>query len=253
MTDFYTRLEEQLVDARRRRAGRGPLRRGLAGRRPQLIAAAAVVAVLIAAISLLPPVLSSSDGGPATPTPAPEPTPSSVPTSVKGIRVAVLNATTTAGRARDVATALQERGARIVAVADATEQHLKRTTVYFGRSTDARARRVAAALGVVRMGFVSREDAAFRADVVVHVGADGETLMSPARRIRTYTETQAAALVMQRVPGMGDVSCTQGVGAFSWTCRGIKDGRRRACLAFLSDRRRGGKFEVQCAKNAPGP
>jgi len=145
VTDFYTRLEEQLAHAGRRRSDRGPLRRTLAGRRPQVLIACAIVAMVIAVVSLLPPVLSPSDGGPGTPVPKPLP---ANRTDLKGIGVAIYNGTTTAGIARDVATRLERHGAIVVEVGDAVDQTVRRTQVHYRHDRRRQARAVADALGI---------------------------------------------------------------------------------------------------------
>lgn len=231
MTDFYTRLEEQLATAGRARAGRGQVRRLVAGRRPQLVAAVAVAAVVAIAVSVLPGVLSSPDRAPAGPVHA-VPAPLIKRTvRLEGITVTVLNGTTTAGRARIVATALEERGAHIVEVKDALDQTMEHSEVRFQGNADPQARRVASVLGIARIGMVVNEPLA-TADVLVFVGADGVKLAPPGEGRRVPTPEQVATVAAQ-AHGLQGVTCTLTRGSFAWNCSGRKGARAWSCVGNL--------------------
>ena len=175
MTDFYGRLEEQLLTAAGRRAERGGVGRAFAGRRSQLMTALAAAAAVAAGLALLPDALRSTGAtGPASPASsrsAPLPAPSGV---LSGIRVAVLNGTLQPGRARECAGRLQRRGAVIGIVGNYHRQSDDTTTAVRYRSgAGARARRVAAVLRVPRVTKATAADIAVASDarVVVVVGA----------------------------------------------------------------------------------
>jgi hypothetical protein len=175
MTDFYAQLEQQLVTAGRRCNDAGRIRRTVAGRgRPLVRAAALAVAVTVAAVvvAALPQRDAVLRSGPAAPVAPPVPAPL-VSRDLSGIRVAVLNATTQPGLARDTATELSLLHARIVAVGNASRQHAATTEVRHRRGARAKALRVAAVLGVARVGpGTSSLPSAGRAEVIVLVGAD---------------------------------------------------------------------------------
>jgi LytR cell envelope-related transcriptional attenuator len=242
VTDFYTRLEEQLVTAGHARAGRGPVRRAFAGRRPQLVAAVAVAALVAVVVAVLPPVLSSNEpapAGPGHPTPAPL-----IKRNVRldGITVTVLNGTTTPGMARDVAARLEARGAKIDVVADSPDQTLARTEIRWRGNADAKARKVAEALGVVRLGAANAEASVYDSNVVVFVGADGKN----RGLLHVPGSTEVAAATIARVNGMRDVTCSPTRGAFAWTCTGTRNGRPWSCTASLQDRRPRGDLVIRC-------
>jgi hypothetical protein len=191
MTDFYAQLERQLVDAGDRRAAQGGLRRALTGRgRPLLATGAAVLAIAVGA-ALVPALRSTSSSGPArsgappAPVAAPGPLAPHGRGALRGIRIAVLNGTTQPGLGRAVAGLLQERGATIDTVANASDQTLRRTLVEYRSGRRQQARRVADVLGVRALAPLTGEDerVAPRAQVVVRVGRDRCGL--PARCVRT--------------------------------------------------------------------
>jgi hypothetical protein len=183
MSDFYAQLEQQLVAAGRRRNERS--RRALAGRgRPLAGAGALVAAIAIAAaavVSVAPGQRDAVQRSPAAPL-APAP---SVANDLRGIRVAVLNGTTQTGLARVVAAQLQSLGARIGVVGNAPRQNVAVTAVGYRHGARAKALRVAAALGVARVGPDRGSPANVgRAEVIVLVGADRQgrpKLPSPPR------------------------------------------------------------------------
>lgn len=199
MNDFYAQLERQLVEAGRRRAGSGRSRLALAGRvRPLLVVAAAVLA-LVAAIAVAPalrPGSSSEPGGSAAP-PAPPvttPRPAATPPAGRaplllGIVVAVFNATTTTGVAREVADLLEAYRATISVIGSDADQSLAQTVVVYRRGAEVQARRVANVLGVrdVRPQPVDEDSAlATVARVFVRVGYDLSQTMTrrgPAPRV----------------------------------------------------------------------
>jgi hypothetical protein len=188
MTDFYGRLEDQLVEAGRRRAAqRGRRHAALAGRGRALIArrgaglvalAAALLAIAgVAGVAALRPGSSAAPAGraPSAAPPVPPPVASRpAEPSLRGIAVTVLNATTTSGAARAVADLLEKRGATILAVRNALDQTRTQTTVEYLSGAEAKAHRVAQ---VLRVGAIRPRGGAHvggepEADVVIDVGAD---------------------------------------------------------------------------------
>ena len=182
MNDFYTQLERQLVEAGRTRAGRGRWRLLTAGRgRPLLAMATALVAVVVG-VAVAPALRSgsSSEGGGGSASP---PAPSTVagPPGVqpdgpvlRGIRVAVLNATTISGLARDVADALEAYEASIDFVGTAPQQDLTQSVVEFRAGAERQARLVGFVLGVSRTRALPATEfaGAPTATVIVRVGSD---------------------------------------------------------------------------------
>jgi putative intracellular protease/amidase len=152
MTDFYAQLERQLVDAGRRRAVQGRLRRAAIGRGRLVAAVCAAVAVLAAGGALVPGLRSgagpAADRGTAQqPLPPAALPPPDLP-SLHGIGVAVFNGTTASGIARSVADRLERRGATIFTVTNAADQTAAETIVSYTEGNEAPAREVAAVLGV---------------------------------------------------------------------------------------------------------
>jgi hypothetical protein len=181
VTDFYDRLEQQLVDAGRRRQRQGAVRRVVAGRGRAIVVASAAVAVLVVAVSgALPSLRTSSVTGehtaPVAPPPPAAPAPIPLrPGSLAGIRIAVFNATAQPDLARRVGAALRSRHAR-VSVFGSGPAHA--TVVRYTPGAKSKARRVAAVLGVTR---VERYDPSLpdanppesaRAEVIVLTGYD---------------------------------------------------------------------------------
>jgi hypothetical protein len=187
MTDFYAELEQQLVVAGRRRSQRGGVRRALAGRGRPLAGAAALAVAVAAVVVAVGPLQGgavvqrpghAAPAAPAVPVPP-------VSRDLSGIRVAVLNATPQPGLAREVAAQLSALHARIVAVGNAPRQHAATTEVRHRRGARAKALRVAAVLGVARVGpGTSSLRHTGRAEVIVLVGADrlGSARLEPAPR-----------------------------------------------------------------------
>ena len=182
MTDFYAQLERQLLEAGRRRAGRGRWRLAPAGRgRPLLAVAAALVAVTLGVVAVVP-ALRSGDfswdggGGGAAPTPPTVTAPPAQPRlpSLRGIRVAVLNATTTTGLARNVADTLGAHGATIDFIGSAPQQDLTQSVVEFRPGAERQASLVRLVLEVVRTRALpaAKFAAAPTATVIVWVGSD---------------------------------------------------------------------------------
>jgi hypothetical protein len=176
MTDFYSRLEHQLLDAASRRAAQAPLRRA-SGARGRALAAVLACLVLSAGVAGIVRLAGAPDA--AEPESRQRAIPPDVPTHVPRIRldgivVAVLNATTTAGVARGAADDLHRQGATIAAVASAPEQTLARSIVHYRPGAEAAGRRVARVLGIARLGPTSGEDDDLvpPADVVVRLGHD---------------------------------------------------------------------------------
>jgi|GEM_PF-3449835 len=157
MTDFYAQLEAQLVGAGVRRQTQGTVARSVAGRGRAILATAAALAVLAAggAFALPAALTSSSTNAPAAPPKAVTVPARPVPVNgrnLAGIGVAVFNATTSPGLARRVSDRLQQRGARIVATDTAPSRRGARTAVFYRAGSEAKARRVARALGAVVLG-----------------------------------------------------------------------------------------------------
>ena len=214
MTDFYSELEDQLLAAGRRRQARGPVARVVAGRGRLLAVATAAVAVLVVAVALSLPgaVTSVLDNGPtvpAAPPPAPAPAPAPPPApgpgvNLAGIRVAVYNATAEQGAGRSVGEELGARRAEVAVFGSVPSQPGGRTIVRYVAGAEAKARRVAAVLGVPG---VERYDPATtehgnppesaRAAVIVLVGYDRETETAP----RTAGYPSAIALLGDSAAG----------------------------------------------------
>ena len=113
---------------------------------------------------------NSSSAG--TPTPTPTPTPTIVPTVDPSLSVNVLNGTTTEGLGGKVSDVLTQAGWKIGAVANADQQTLTQTIVYYSDPKNQ-----AAALGVAQSlpGATVQESQAFAdtgADLTVVVGSD---------------------------------------------------------------------------------
>lgn len=175
MTDFYARLEDQLVSAGRRRQAQGPVARRVAGRGRVLVTMAVIVALVSAGAATLPTwttsLPTSNPTGPAGPAPAPK-----REGRLTGIRVAVFNATTQSGLARRVADQLRAHGADIAMITTAPPQPDARSIVLYRSKAKTQAGRVAALLAITT---VSRYDATrtrtnppARAPVIVLLGAD---------------------------------------------------------------------------------
>ena len=182
MSDFYAQLERQLLEAGRRRAGRDRWRLAMAGRgRPLLAVAAALVAVVVG-VAVGPALRSDSfsesgGGGAAPPSPPVVTSTAAAPggVSLRGIQVAVLNATTITGLGRSVGDVLEASGATLHSINSAAQQDLTRSVVDFRAGREEEARRVAHVLGVrsIRALSASNSAAAFRAaGVIVRVGSD---------------------------------------------------------------------------------
>ena len=174
MSDFYAQLEQQLIDAGRRRGERGRLQRTLAGRGRMLTAAGtlAVTAVLAVIVFVTPLQREAAQRGQAA-SPA-------VATDLRGIRVAVLNATTQPGVARATAAVLGARHARVTAVGNADGRHLATTRVLHRRGARGKARAVARVLGVDRVSpYRGTQRGVARAEVIVLVGADRRDRAGP--------------------------------------------------------------------------
>jgi hypothetical protein len=202
MTDFYGRLEDQLVAAGRRRTARrgrwwpavGARDRAVVARRGRLaVALAAGVVALAAGVGGVAALRPGSPAAPAghapssarpagdapaaaRPTPPAGTSPAGAPwsPSLRGISVVVRNATTTSGAARAVADLLEQRGATILAVGNAADQTRTQTVVEYVPGAGAKARRVAQVLrvGTIRPRRGPEVGAAPDADVVIDVGAD---------------------------------------------------------------------------------
>lgn len=107
-----------------------------------------------------------------TPTPTPTPTPTIVPTIDPSLSVNVLNATTTEGLGGRVSDVLTQAGWKVGAVANADQQNLTQTIVYYSDPKNQ-----AAALGAAQSlpGATVQESQAFAdtgADLTVVVGSD---------------------------------------------------------------------------------
>jgi len=189
MTDFYAQLEEQLLLAGRRRAGRGRARQALSGRGRPLLMAATVLGAIAAGAVTLPSLLSPSSEPAAPSAPPQQLLPPATAVSLRSIDVAVLNGTVQSGAARGVAEQLERRGATIRTVGNAADQRIPRTLVFHYRGSVSQARRVAAVLGVAKvrgLGSYFGTDA----DVVVFVGADRpRSLPAPAPPLPGRTVT----------------------------------------------------------------
>ncbi len=99
--------------------------------------------------------------------------PPTLSTALRGTVVAVLDATTTAGAAREVADLLQRHGATLDRVGTAAEQTLPASVIEFRPGMERRAEAVAR-LGVrdLRERDAGTALRAPRADIVVSIGAD---------------------------------------------------------------------------------
>ena len=195
MTDFYSELEDQLLAAGRRRQEQGRVARAIAGRGRVLAVATAAVAILVVAVALsLPGAVSSVfDSGPtvpAAPPPAPAPAPAPPPApgpgvSLAGIRVAVYNATAEPGAGRGVGDELRARDAEVAVFGSMPSQPGGRSIVQYVPGAEAKARRVAAVLGVSRVDAYdpTQEHAnppeSARSAVIVIVGYDRATKTAP--------------------------------------------------------------------------
>jgi hypothetical protein len=107
-----------------------------------------------------------------TPTPTPTPTPTIVPTVDPSLSVNVLNGTTTEGLGGKVRDVLTGAGWKVGAVANADQQNLTQTIVYYSDPKNQ-----AAALGVAQSlpGATVQESQAFTdtgADLTVVIGSD---------------------------------------------------------------------------------
>lgn len=178
MNDFYGQLERQLVEAGRRRAARTRWRVALVGRRRALLAVATAATVLVAAVVLVPALRSDSTPSPSGSGTPPAPPGAQHDMSLRGVSVAVLNATTTTGLGRAAAEVLDRHRVSVRSVATDIEQHRARSVVEYGPGAKAQARLVADVLGVRDIRALSRR-AAVRAGadaaVVVRLGADYRT------------------------------------------------------------------------------
>jgi hypothetical protein len=187
MTDFYAQLEDQLVAAGRRRRAQGPVGRAVAGRGRALVVVTAAVAVLVAGGAVVLPALRTSSptsrsAAPAAPVPVPPVAPGPARDSIlAGIRVAVFNATARPGLGRSVGDELRLHGAHVAVFGSGPPQPGGRTIVRYTRDAEARARRVAAVLGVARVGPYDpsgpegNPPASARAEVIVLAGYDRPT------------------------------------------------------------------------------
>jgi hypothetical protein len=173
MTDFIDVLEQQLVAAHRRPAGR---RFVAVPWRATIVFAGAVAAaavVVIAVLALSSPTSQPAANGP--PTQPPQTTPVHPPPPV---RLAVLNGTTITGLARGVADKLVRLGYNEpnIVTNDVTNQSRARTTVYFERGHRTDALGVARCLQIGSDRVVAMDAGAralaYRAQVAIFVGAD---------------------------------------------------------------------------------
>jgi hypothetical protein len=181
MTDFYAQLEHQLVEAGRRRAGAGRLRRAIAARSGRPLVAVCAVLLAIAAGVTLAPLLRSSSSPSQSPSSeagrgaaAPSPLPPPGPVALRGVRVTVLNGALRPGLGRAVATKLEERGATIVSIGNANDQTQPQTVVEYRSGAEAQARQVAAVLGLNAVAPLTGtgDRIARSAEVVVWAGRD---------------------------------------------------------------------------------
>ena len=195
MSDFYSRLEEQLVAAGRRRQTRGQVASAVAGRGRALAAVAVVLAVLIAGLAVTLPVpltTSTTDETlgpmPAMSVAAPTTTPPTATAPAEnarlaGIRVAVFNATGLPQLARNTAETLRAQGAYVALFGSGRPR--SRTIIRYVRGAESNARRVASFLGVVTIGPHDESGAepippeTARASVIVVVGYDRKGAAAP--------------------------------------------------------------------------
>jgi hypothetical protein len=179
MTDFYARLEEQLVAAGHRRQAQGRVGRALAGRARVLVAATAVAAALVAVIAFALPASNTGAAKNEPATPAAPDTAAAPDARLAGIRVAVYNATAEPGRGRSVGDELRSHGAHVAVFGSMPTQPGGRTIVRYVGDGAAPARRVAAALGVPRIerydpsGAYANPPPTARVSVIVVAGYTG--------------------------------------------------------------------------------
>jgi hypothetical protein len=188
MTDFFSDLERQLVDATPRRPQR--LRRA---RRQRLALLSTILLLVVAGGAGLATAISGSDAGtsagggpvaPATTAAQTIPAPSGATPRRGAYTVAVLNGTTVPGLARAVANRLQNDKYKIGNVTNGPDQPRTKTTVTFTPGHADRALRVAKLLGLAP-AVVSPASARERAlagqtaTVIVTVGADQNTAPIP--------------------------------------------------------------------------
>jgi len=172
MTDFIAALEEQLVTAHRERRPRRfaiPWRGGAI-----VIAATATVAVVVAVVV----ALASPDKQRATTPPAQQPPAQTTPVHpVRPTTVAVLNGTPVTGLGRAAMDMLLASGFRAgVVTNDTTDQHRRRTTIYYEPGYHEQAQ---AAAGCLQVGLdrvlpmnATARVAADRAPIAVFIGTD---------------------------------------------------------------------------------
>lgn len=178
MNGFYGRLERQLVEAGRRRAARGRWRMALAGRTRSLLAVATAALVLVAAVALVPALRSDTARSPAGSAAPPAPPAVQRDASLRGVSVAILNATTTTGLGRAAADVLARRGATVRGIATDIDQSRTRSVVEHRPGAEEQALLVAAILGVLDISPRSQASsgrAEADAAVVVRLGADYRT------------------------------------------------------------------------------
>lgn len=181
MTDFYAQLERQLLEAGRRRTGRGRWRLAPAGRGRAVLAMATASIAVVVGVAFAPALRSgdSSDaggGGTAPPAPPAVTSPPAPPggVSLRGIQVAVLNATTITGLGREAGAVLEANGATLRSINSAPQQDLTRSVIEFRAGAEEQAKLVGLVLGVHRTralraaGFAAAPTAA----VIVWVGSD---------------------------------------------------------------------------------
>jgi hypothetical protein len=179
MTDFFSDLERQLIDATPRRAER--LRRA---RQRRLATFSVILLALVAGGAGLATAIggshtgTSASSGPAAPTPAQTmPATSGAAPRRGSYTVAVLNATTAPGLARGVANRLQNTKFKIGNVTNAATQDRSATLVEFAPGHRAEAGAVAKVIDVGRdaiqpLSAGSKTIAGDQATVVVLVGSD---------------------------------------------------------------------------------
>ncbi|MES1193651.1 MAG: LytR C-terminal domain-containing protein [Solirubrobacterales bacterium] len=185
MTDFFSDLERQLIDATPRRAQR--LRRA---RRRRLAMLSTILLALFAGGAGLATAIGGSDagtsagGGPAAPAPTtPQTTPGATPRHASPT-VAVLNGTTVPGLARGVANRLQNNKIKIGNVTNSSDQRRSKTTVTFTPGHADRALQIARLLGLspAVVSPASARERAFAgqaATVIVTVGSDQNSAPIP--------------------------------------------------------------------------
>ncbi|WP_205697181.1 LytR C-terminal domain-containing protein [Conexibacter sp. SYSU D00693] len=219
MNDFLDDLERELRDAHpRRRAARRRAAVGAAVRRaPAVVGVLAAVALGVALTGVLGG--DGEDEGAGVPA-ATSTTPAlTVPggavdvedrTLLAGVRVAVLNETTTTGLARAVGERLEHHGADLRTVTSGPNQTRQRTAVVFREGHREAAARVARVLGVDRVSPLRTTTAAIAgrdADVVVLAGADRTTgLVSNSTRTASCDPRFAEETARTIDPARGDVA-----------------------------------------------